>query len=818
MNSTSSISAFQRFRLLGKELRQLRPLLAVAPLVFLLGAITLTGAESWGFLARGFPREFIYQLPSLIFALGAVGLMVSQEKEQRSVHWLASLPIAAREIVQIKWWAGAMGLLIVWSGCIAAAALLQTWFPSIRGVEAWVLTLLSHVYILSIGLAIAWRLNSPLAVLFGLLAVAFLPALLAQVLYSLLIEGWWTQLDKLNSERVTWVLQVLSYAAGTLLAVTLMFRWGTQALSAQPTGPAAARWDWAPYSVSRSNHRPQRILTASSGLLWQATRQQAGLLLGISALFAVALVNYSLRGSPMASGWLAALAICWLGAGVFVGESSRRQVRFLADRGISPLQVWWTRQAPPLGLLSAFWLLTLGVVCTFSAGDPLQAVLWADVLWLLFLSSLVLYAASQWLSQQIRSPILAMAVAPMVSGTLFVSITSWLDWMQLSAVWISGAIAVPLLLTCWSTRRWLEQQLSPWSATVQAGLIVGGLVIALFGKTGLPPSSPSLPAELQVEFNRLSQDAAPRALPWYADGPTRRENLKLNPAQTSEGFSMRLELLDSLGHIEQELAQSNHPLRGDLYFSDGYDLELLAELTRRWQDDAVELQTTYRRAIRAHFDLVRRVRQSEWLIDQAAADVGEIWLLRQLLKPERAAALDDELYNQLVAYLSDVESRRSARRRAIVAAWDTFVASGQTAWWRESPNEFGGIYLATQARLATWEKTRQQQDLVKQLVKQLWALSEGPDLDHQASLLALATLLGQPVEFYGQGQLGHYFRIEDVLQATRAQTHRLQDQLTPGQQWSAGWEQQAQQLPLRPSKPEAARPQLPPATEIGDRP
>ncbi len=43
-----------------------------------------------------------YALNPILFALGAAALLVSQEKEQRTLLWYSSLPIAPRTIVQSR--------------------------------------------------------------------------------------------------------------------------------------------------------------------------------------------------------------------------------------------------------------------------------------------------------------------------------------------------------------------------------------------------------------------------------------------------------------------------------------------------------------------------------------------------------------------------------------------------------------------------------------------------------------------------------------------------------------------------------------------
>lgn len=802
MNATSSTISLQRWRLLGKELRQLRPMLAVAPLVFLLGAITLTGAESWGFLPRGFPREVIYQLPSLIFALGAVGLAVSQEKEQRSVNWLASLPIASREILQIKWWAGALGLLIVWTGCIAAAALLQTWFPSIGGVEAWLLTLLSHVYILSIGLAIAWRLNAPMAVLLSLLAVAFLPALLAQILYSVAIEGGWSELDRLRSERVTWLLHMVSYIASTMLALTLMFRWGAQALSAQPTGANKA-WDWAPYRVNRLRSRPRRAMTASSGLLWQATRQQSGLLMGIALLLTLALIYYSLGGSPMWAGTLVALAVSWLGAGVFVGENSRRQARFFADRGVAPFQVWWTRQAAPVGLLAAIALLALALaaVTPIQPSDPMWRFYLGELIGLLCLSGLLVYSVSQWVSQQLRSPIVAAVLAPPLACGSLVLLLSWLQWLDLpnSGLWLG--IALPLVATAWTTRRWLEQNMRPWQAIAQVSLLAivlaCGILLGISGSFNMP----RLAESIEIEMRAFPDQSLVRAQTqsWYNTERYRNSNNRRAQELSVDFLHFRQRLESDLREIEQDLASSTHPLFGDWLWSDGQKLQLLTELAPAWDTEDGTTSDVFPRAVNAYFHLVRRIRDSDRLVDQMAADTGEIWLLRLLLQPSQAELLDDDSYNHLVGYLGDVDQRKRARRRALVVAWSDFQQQASRPWWVQRSSDVGGVFLSQLPSGSPLSVSRQEQVLAVGLIEHLWALSAGPDIEHQATLQSLADLWQEPQSAYGIGPLGRYFRIEDAREAILPDWLNRRIWAVPGQQWSAGWERQAQQLQPRPA-------------------
>ena len=61
------------------------------------------------------PSTWLKPLPWVaLAAVGAGALLVGQEKELRTLQWLASLPIAASSIVRVKLGAGLAGLLLLW--------------------------------------------------------------------------------------------------------------------------------------------------------------------------------------------------------------------------------------------------------------------------------------------------------------------------------------------------------------------------------------------------------------------------------------------------------------------------------------------------------------------------------------------------------------------------------------------------------------------------------------------------------------------------------------------------------------------------------
>ena len=98
-------------RLLGKEARQLFPLLAVliacGVFLHLLGLLQQPGNRA------AFHSTILMLLP-VLFAVGVGPMLISQEKEQRTLRWMASLPIPSRSIVTSKLIVSLLGLIVVW--------------------------------------------------------------------------------------------------------------------------------------------------------------------------------------------------------------------------------------------------------------------------------------------------------------------------------------------------------------------------------------------------------------------------------------------------------------------------------------------------------------------------------------------------------------------------------------------------------------------------------------------------------------------------------------------------------------------------------
>ena len=131
-NTTAAVStgfpyvslAFQR--LCWKEARQIAPL-AIALLAINTGLHLLPLSSSEAEL-QGLHILLLNLMPCL-FASGAGALLVSQEKEQRTIGWLSSLPIASSQILRAKLSVGFAGLAIIWLACLLITLIFDRGIP-----------------------------------------------------------------------------------------------------------------------------------------------------------------------------------------------------------------------------------------------------------------------------------------------------------------------------------------------------------------------------------------------------------------------------------------------------------------------------------------------------------------------------------------------------------------------------------------------------------------------------------------------------------------------------------------------------------------
>jgi hypothetical protein len=798
MNADRANLKLMRWRLLGKELRQLLPIFAALPLVFL-GTVTLIPASGLFFNVIGpLPWELAYQLPGIVFSVGAVGLLVCQEKEQRSLSWLTALPIPPQEIVRSKLWAGILGVGLVWVLCILTAFVLHAFLPVQLEWYPWLLSLLISLYILFVGFAIVWRLESTLASLLLLLIVAFIPAVLAQIFDYL---GVSTPEPHTRSDLVARAILWSIYLAMGTGAVYLLHRWGRQALTATPTFAEASSRIWAPYRLTSKVTLRRHLMSSTGGLTWQTLRQNRWPLAAVGMIF-LASIGLGVRdGLNEKCVGIAAVAASLLGVITFGGDVYRNQVRFLADRGVSRWHVWWTRQLTPVSLISLY-VLILAVGSVYAYGISRTSLSTIGQLSLLgMVVLLTVYSVSQWLGQQFHSPILTAVVAPPVAlGSVGVAMYL-LDALGIHLVYLSVIGIAALLGTWWFMPAWMDRRLGKepvlWQLAVAAMLLLtAGVVICwpLFTPQRIDPRIAAEIMAFREQHQATIADDPPRN--YYRD-PNYEAEQQISDAESTFGFTDLVPTaLRNLQRIRYNLEGTDHALSTTLYQTDGQYLEHLAEFVVLSNLPNPDRSKLFNEAIHVQLKLVRRIRLSNRLYDQESADAGEQWLLRQVLESANTPLFYDGVYNEVVAYLVDDDARMVARRRALVATWNEIQAHPISPWRTNSSNEpqVWGLYL-----LPRWHATaaRENYDRKQQfidLVENLWVLSASSPGSQDETLRKLAEIRSITETFYGVGPLGDYFRANDV-----SQTYAFyrSDPLLPGQHWRAGWETQAKQLQPR---------------------
>jgi hypothetical protein len=173
--------------------------------------------------------------------------------------------------------------------------------------------------------------------------------------------------------------------------------------------------------------------------------------------------------------------------GVWAFHHDQRQElwRFLSGRGISPTRIWLSKQAVWLPQVLLLAVLTGGLTGLYMAAwNRPEAGL---VVGFAFVGALQGYAAGQWLSQLIRSPLTSMFAASLLS--LLLAGWSKLLW-DVHAPWVYQlAPAATLLFASWiHSRDWLEERTSwvAWLKVVAAVLLPAIDVVVALEIQGYP--------------------------------------------------------------------------------------------------------------------------------------------------------------------------------------------------------------------------------------------------------------------------------------------------------------------------------------------
>jgi ABC-type transport system involved in multi-copper enzyme maturation permease subunit len=672
--------------LIRKEWRQLIPLIGLLTVLGLVLNVFFLLNPSLGQQGADY---VLLGMPGL-FAVGAGSLLVGQEKESRTLNWLRSQPIPKSQIVLAKSAIAYTCLALIW----VVSFVMHSAFSSIHSsssnnlldgilhqLSGWILLMVNSVYLTSCGLALAWRLKSAMSSLFSIIPFAIAPWIVSGVVHDALFQanGRWHD----NSPSSLWVSIVL-LTIGFVSALLYGWQAALQSLSATPAPRPAKASLFSLASTSSSAswfHRKPQV--QSQALIRQFLFQNGIVLGGVSAtLFSCAILGASATRSirPQTSGYLivlsilvACIATCWLGVLTFHGDKLQQRIRFLADRGVASGRVWRTRQVVPLSILIiTSLLLGLGVFIAsprflHGYGMPFESSSYIAPLAMLAVFAILVcvYAFSQWVSQVLRSPIIAAMIAPAFVGVIITYGVFLSVELQTNGLWLAASSLIPFMATLQLNKLWMDGSESRRFFLQHAAWLTAAVLLPIVPLAYSWATIPSMPTDLRMRLTEIvSQEPAETIRSLVRkdklDGVT--SNTPAIPAKVGDEkpwvrtpASLARRQLEREGHLGYQIKELMRSL-------------VLARLNLD-QATSQPFKADYRELFEITLQAAIASRGRPLIIDQNHADRAEFLMLNQLRKPDSMEILGDELWNKTMKNLAAFDQRNKARRRAIALNW-----------------------------------------------------------------------------------------------------------------------------------------------------
>lgn len=425
------------------------------------------------------------------FAVGGGATLFALEREERTDEFLRSLPVGPWTLFAAKLTLGVVATAALSALLMALAAVqppgVSTWDFDRYGA-AWAAVMVAHV--------LGWALLFSLVLSRPLLAT-FLGAVAWLVTFPVLglIGNAYLYVTGGSGSGFDSVMPFYAIFPVVLLAVDgcLASRWlvGT---------PPARKIPWPAL--------PLRPVVAR--MLWQQARQARWLLFGLVLLalvtgtFSAAIWSHSgqvierQQAQYAEQSWTlvvsAIVLVCsLLGSCVFLADQVNRQVRFLAELGVSPRTVWWSRQLfwmAAVGLITGLTLLPALILAT---NRPEAAEQIRDQFAIALLVAALTYSAGQLTSIVFSSGLLA-AFFGLVISVVIVLWAKLMIFLGIDWRWSAAPIALVLLAASRvRTPGWLVDRRDwrawlPVAGTIGVGLSLLVLSVAWFRIAEIPPA------------------------------------------------------------------------------------------------------------------------------------------------------------------------------------------------------------------------------------------------------------------------------------------------------------------------------------------
>ncbi len=781
--------------LLWKEIR------LVAPLILMLLGVTVLLLVLWSMFSYSsrtlaMAGRYIPLLLPLLYAAGAGAILVGQERENRTLLWFTSLPISSERVFWTKTLVALLGLAVMWVCCMPFASMTlgrdQT-SPSNVIFDDRLFWFLESVFLTFGSIYTAWRFRNTYASLIAVLPLALMPTLLVTVWnslgHSVAITG--------PESSAPWPLN-LALMVLTILVAWLAYRAGMKELS--PAEPEAIgefddnSWKdaWRPSAIDpmASPSTPMTFRYPLSSLVWQSIHHNSLALAGLVALLigslgyvALSLLDALNFGSErdftlglMGMGFFS----CWLGGFAFTGDGTAKRLRFLADRGVSPLTAWLGRHLIGVSLLSVA-VIAYAVMTIWIARAHYISVTLLPSIAMMALALWTLYGVSQWTSQFIRILPAAVVIAPIFAGCAAYWLGFAANQLQTPLWCILFCSCIPMAASLMAMRQYMDDtsQLRLWIMASVAAVVF--IIIPMLPAAWTISNWPSMPNSTRASIMpeaRLAYTSSVQPQSMMQKGRDEGPSL----AVFSFSPEQRLQLGSDGGNADSPLAVDAAILQRALGIA-----TYAAESLESDPDNAAKV-TALGEWIETLTAITRRLRHSPRWLDQEAADVVEIWLTDRLGREPLLSRRDEPIVAKALEMIGDAKRRSSSRRSAVLATWYRAV-DGRSSYW-----DFGGMpaeaWTPDLSPLLAGKLVERNSAAVVDRALQLIAASDAgqPTLELRRELHSLTHSATAAFE---DGPYSDRMRVG----GERGYALSLQQALSsPANQWYAAWESDAQKL------------------------
>ncbi len=760
-----------------KDFRQIRPLiLTVLGLGFLLNILFVAVPPIADRAILALP--FVFLVIPMVFATGVGVLLVGHEKDQRTLGWLRTHPIPAQRIASSKLFVSCGSLLMVWIASLLIDWIMWQFFVGVQpGVAVFLDRVLENPFVLVVfpclslfmtlaGLGLAWHCSSSRNALMMLIACC-----LMVLIVNLIVERF-LQIQVSNfSDRVGWSMVWFTVVIGSNTLIALVLGWyaSQRYLSPQraPRSWEITPWSSTPWNLSRlsaarssaarssTERRRTATWSASSSLrtsvdalafpivpptpalVWQFAIQNRLTLIAVLGFLVVAIA--STAAFPFSEPYpapmveyispylqllivLAWIACCWLGCTVFQGDNLGDRIRFLADRGVSPGRVWWSRVWIPIVLIV--------LACSFRMGmralhaEPLDrtATMLIRDFFLFLGGGLAIVIACQWLAQCIKSTVVSSVVAPIFVFVLL--IYGMFCVLNMEAPW--WLLPAPILLLGIATRlqmkAWMDRALNRTYYAIHGSFLATGLLIPILPGLWSIMTLPSMPQEIRRELEEKTLQVGTDGHSLYNNESIEvrfNESSGIRTAEYSLRFNdeKRARKIENIKHAVHPLKETRLSRRDSCQF-------LLSELTL--SRTALDFEPSdahrdrYRELFAGTLTAIEDMRAAHRLKELDLSEMLEIALLREFRSSSIRIDLGDALHARAIAILADASGRDESRRRALAADWSR-PKSVNGATGVNANDRLGGYYLGYQptGSFPAMARVARRRDL---LISKLWKL------------------------------------------------------------------------------------------------